>query len=100
MGESIILNTLIFSKTTFLSNIFPIPQNTLAQLHKKIFQYILRNKMIEPIARKTLFLPQKRSGLNIKEPESHNIAMRLKHLLNLKYKKKNNLDLFNHILVS
>ena len=60
MGKSIILNTLILSKTTFLSNIFPITQNTLAQLHKKIFQYILKNKMIEPIARKTLCLPQKK----------------------------------------
>ena len=49
--------------------------------------------MIEPIARKTFFLPKKRSGLNIKEPESHNIAMRLKHLLNLKYKKKNQFGL-------
>ena len=87
MGKSIILNTIILSKTTFLNNIFPIPQNILTQLHKKIFQYIWKNKKIEPIARKTLFLPKKSSGLNIKEPESHNIAMRIKHLLNLKYHK-------------
>ena len=89
MGKGIILNTLILLKTAFLSNIFPIPKNILTQLHKKIYRYIWKQKMIEPTARKTLFLPpKKKGGLNIKEPDSHNIAMTLKHLLNLKYQEK------------
>ena len=56
-------------------------------LHKKythIFQYLWQNKTPEPIARKTLFLPKNKGGLNIKEPEAHNMAMRIKHLLTLK----------------
>ena len=88
IGKDIILNTLILAKTIFLSNIFPIPKEILAQLHTKIYQYIWQDKKIEPIARKTLFLPKKGGGINIKEQDSHNIAMRLKDLLNLKYKEK------------
>ena len=37
--------------------------------------------------KKALFLPKNKGGINIKEPEVHNLAMRIKHLLNLKYKK-------------
>ena len=55
-GKGTILNTLILAKTTFLSNIFPIPQNVLTKLHKYIFSYIWQNKNVEPISRKTLFL--------------------------------------------
>ena len=55
-GKATILNTLILAKTTFLSNIFPIPQNVLTKLHKYIFSYIWQNKNVEPISRKTLFL--------------------------------------------
>lgn len=86
-GKATILNTLILAKTAYLSNIFPIPQEILKQIHKKIFHYIWINKNNEPIARKTLFLPKKKGGINIKEPETHNLAMRAKHLLNLKCKE-------------
>ena len=87
-GKATILNTLILAKTTFLSNIFPIPQNVLPKLHKYIFSYIWQNTNVEPISRKTLFLKKEQGGLNIKEPEAHNLAMRLKHLLNLKQHPK------------
>ena len=101
IGKDIILNTLILAKTIFLSNIFPIPKEILAQLHTKIYQYIWQDKKIEPIARKTLFLPKRGGGINIKEQDSHNIAMRLKDLLNLKYKEKTpTMDLPSYLLAS
>lgn len=76
----IIINTLIISKTSYLSNIFPIDTETNAKIHKKIFQYIW-NKKQEPIARNTTFLKKKLGGLHLIEPEVHNYAMRIKHLL-------------------
>ena len=86
-GKVIIANTLILSKTTFLSNIFPIDTKTTLSIQNKIFQYIWRNKQ-EPIARKTIFLSKKLGGLNLLEPQAHNIAMRIKHLIQLKQKHK------------
>ena len=56
-------------------------------MHKKIFHYTWINKNNEPISRKALFLPKKKGDINIKEPEAHNLAMRTKHLLKLKYKE-------------
>ena len=50
-GKAIITNTLILSKTSFLSNIFPIDTKTTLSIQNKIFQYIWSNKQ-EPIARK------------------------------------------------
>ena len=88
MGKTVILNTLILAKTAYLSNIFPIPQNILTQIHKQIFHYIWPKNQ-EHIARKTFFLPKNKGGINNKEPEVHNLAIRIKHLLNLKYKKTN-----------
>ena len=43
-GKAIILNTLMLPKIKFLSNVFPIPENTLTQIHKYIFEYIWHNK--------------------------------------------------------
>ena len=86
MGKAIIVNTLRLAKTAYLSNVFPIPQEILTQIHKQIFHCIwLKN--LEPIPRKTLFLPKNKGSIKIKEPEIHNLAMQTKHLLNLKYKK-------------
>ena len=79
-----ILNSLILTKTTFLSNVFPIPEKKITEIYKNIFKYLWQNKKQEPIARKTLLLQKEKGGLNIKEPEAHNIAMRIKHLLSLK----------------
>ena len=61
-GKSIIINTLILAKTTFLSNIFPIPEKIIQEIHTNIFQYLWQNKTPEPIARKTLFLPKDKGG--------------------------------------
>ena len=61
-GKSIIINTLILAKTTFLSNIFPIPEKIIQKIHTNIFQYLWQNKTPEPIARKTLFLPKDKGG--------------------------------------
>ena len=51
-GKATRLNTLLLAETTFLSNIFLIPQNVLTKLHKYIFSYIWQNKNVEPISRK------------------------------------------------
>ena len=96
-GKSILINTLILTKTTFLSNVFPIPENITQKIHTNIFQYLWQNKTAEPIARKTLFLPKNNGGINIKEPEAHNMAMRIKHLLTLKQSK--NQPPWTHIAV-
>ena len=57
-------------------------------IQNKIFQYIWKNKQ-EPIARKTIFLSKNLGDLNLLETQAHNIAMRIKHLLQLKQKEKN-----------
>ena len=74
----IIINTLIISKTSYLSNVFPTDTETNAKIHKKIFQYIW-NKKQEPTARKTTFLKKKLDGLHLIEPGVHHYA--IKHLL-------------------
>lgn len=86
-GKCILINTLILAKATFLRNIFPIPEKVLQDIQKIIFKYLWQNKTPEPIARKTSFLPKNKGGLNIKEPESHNISMLIKHPLTLKQKQ-------------
>ena len=86
-GKAILINTLILAKTTFLSNVFPILETIIKKIHKNTFQYLRQNKVSEPIARKTLFLPKNKGGLNIKESEAHNLSMRIKHLLTLKQKQ-------------
>ena len=74
----IIINTLIISKTSYLSNVFPTDTETNAKIHKKVFQYIW-NKKQEPTARKTTFLKKKLEGLHLIEPGVHHYA--IKHLL-------------------
>ena len=41
--ETILPNTLILAKTTFLSNILPIPEQVTQKIHKQIFQYLWYN---------------------------------------------------------
>ena len=86
-GKTILINTLILAKTTFLSNIFSTPQITIHKIHKINFQYLWQNKTPEAIARKTLFLAKSKGSLYLKEIEAHNFAMRTKHLLSLKQKE-------------
>ena len=87
-GKTTLLNILILAKAACLSNVFPIPDEVLTKIHiikynilnTLIFKYMWQNKKVEPIARKTIFLPKPKGGLNIKEPKTHNLGMRLKHL--------------------
>ena len=79
-GKTTLLNILILAKAACLSNVFPIPDEVLTKIHRIIFQYLWQTKKVEPIARKTIFLPKPKGGLNIKEPKTHNLGMRLKHL--------------------
>ena len=92
-GKELIMNTLILSKTSPLSNIFPIDTKTSLRIQQNIFQYIWNNKQ-EPMARKTIFLNKKLGGLNLLEPQAHNFAMRIKHLLQL---NKNKSSLWKNI---
>ena len=80
-GKTKIINTLILSKTSYLSNIFPIDAETTNKIHEKIFKYLWNNKSSELIARKTIFLKKQLGGLNLIESEAHNYAMRITHLL-------------------
>ena len=81
-GKAIILNSIVLSKAQLLSNLFPIPKQIEKKLHKLIFKYIWYYDNIEPISRKT-YLP-KEKGIGILCPNIHNIAMRIKHIMNLK----------------
>ena len=78
-GKLIIMNTLILSKTSYLSNVFPIDAKTTSEIHKNLFKYLWNNSNSEPITRKTMFLKKKFGGLNLIEPEAHNFTMQIKH---------------------
>ena len=60
-GKVQIANTLIISKTSFLSNVFPIQLQTALIIQEKFFKYIWKNKQ-EQIDRKTICLPKKLGG--------------------------------------
>ena len=80
-GKTILINTLILSKASHLSNVFAISAGKTNKINYKIFKYLWSNKPAEPIARKTIHLKQKSGGLNLIEPEAHNYAVRIKHLI-------------------
>lgn len=61
-GKAILINALILAKTTFLSNVFPVLETIIKKIHKNIFQHQWQNKVSEPIARETLFLPKKKEA--------------------------------------
>ena len=86
-GKTILINALILSKASHLSNVFSISAEKANKINNKIFKYLRNNKPTEPIARKTIHLKQKLGGLNLLEPEAHNYAMRIKHLMTLKQKE-------------
>ena len=86
-SKTILINTLILPKTSYLSNVFPMDAEIAHKIHNKISKYLRNNKKTEPIARKTIHCKQKFEGLNLIEPEAHNYAMRIKDLLTLKQKK-------------
>ena len=82
-GKTILINTLILSKASHLSNVFRINTDKANKINNKIWS----NKPVEPIARKTIHLKQKLGGLNLLEPKAHNYAMRIKHLMALNHKE-------------
>lgn len=75
------------SKTSYLSNVFPLDTDTAHKIQNKRFKYLWNNKTQEPIARKTICLKRKGGGLNLIEPEAHNYVIRIKHLLTLNKKR-------------
>ena len=83
-GKAILLNSLILSKVTFLSNIFPISNTVQTQIETNIFKYIWQFSKSEPTARKTLYLPKEVGGTGLIQPTHHSLAMRLKQFFKLK----------------
>ena len=71
-GKRILINTLILSKASYLSNVFPMNTETAHKINNKTFKYLRNHKATEPIARKTIHLKQKLGGLNLIKPEAHN----------------------------
>lgn len=63
-----------------MGNVFPIPNEILIQIHKKTFNDFWQNKSLE----KNIFLQKEKGRLNIKEPETQDLSMRLKHILKVK----------------
>ena len=49
-GKPILLNSLILSKVTFLSNVFPIPTTLQQKIENAIFKHIWQFHKTEPIA--------------------------------------------------
>ena len=47
-GKKILLNTLIMSKTLYLSNVFPLDAKTTLKIHKKNIQIPLAQPKIKP----------------------------------------------------
>ena len=85
-GKAILLNSLILSKVTFLSNVFSIPTTLQQKIESIILKHIWQFHKIEPIARKTLFLRKHQREIGLIHPKHHSLAMKLKHFLKLKEK--------------
>ena len=85
-GKTILLNSLILSKVTFISNVFPVPTTLQQKIESIIFKHIWQFHKTEPIARKTLFLSKHQGGIGLIHPQYHSLAMRLKHFLKRKEK--------------
>ena len=77
-GKTILLNSLILLKVTFLSNVFSIPTTLQQKIESIIFKHIWQFHKTEPIARKTLLLPKHQGGIGLLYLQHHSLAMRLK----------------------
>ena len=100
-GKIILINSLILSKTTYLSNTFPIKTETIQNINNQIFQYIWKNKTSEPIARKTIYLNKKLGGLKLLEPETHKLCNENKTSTYSKTKKQStNMEKFSNLLAN
>ena len=83
-GKAILLNTQIFSKVTFLSNVFLIPNPIQQKLETHIFKHIWRFSNKKPIVRARLFLSKNQGGIRFIQTKYHSLAIRIKQFLKLK----------------
>ena len=74
-GKTILLNTLILSKVTFLSNLLSIPTLVQQQIETYVFKHIWQFSEREPLARTKLFLPKNQGGIGLIQPKYHSLAM-------------------------
>lgn len=80
-GRSMMINTLLTSKMTYISTILPMPKEQLKRFESIIFPLLWNHKKPEPIKRDTLYLPINEGGLGLINPLIHNRAMTVKNLL-------------------
>ena len=78
-GKAIILNTLALSKVWFIAGFLHMPAWALKALEKQIFAFLWDDKKMEPIKRKTLYLPTNLGGLGILHPLLQHRALTLKY---------------------
>ena len=83
-GKTILLNSLILLKVTFLSNVFSIPTTLQQKIESIIFKHIWQFHKTESIARKSLLLPKHLGGIGLLYLQHHSLAMRLKDFLKQK----------------
>ena len=93
-GKTIIINTILFSKLSFVCSVFSLPKDLLPEINKIIFNFLWNNKNAETIARETLFLPRER-GFGILVPSIESQALRTKYSLQLG--KKNNTNIWTYL---
>ena len=81
-GKSILINTVLLSKVWYLANILIIPIWARKKINQIIFD-TLWDTNSEPINRETLFKPLKNGGLNILNITNQNLALLIKHTLQI-----------------
>ena len=59
-GKATIINTLLLSKTTFLSNFFPLPEETITKIYPILFNYLWNNKNLNQLLKKHFFSQKKK----------------------------------------
>ena len=80
-GMAIILNTVALSKIWFIASLLQLPKWALKQIEKHIYAFVWENKGMEPIQRKTLYLPTDQGGLGILHPLLQCQALTIKYFL-------------------
>ena len=86
--KSIYVNTLALSKVWFVANVFPIGKETEKPIKKEISIYLWQNNFAEPIKRDILNLPVEKGGLGILNARDQCLALRTKHMLQIKENPK------------
>ena len=80
-GKAILINTLALSQIWFLASLLHIPKWALTAIEKQIFTFLWDDKRMEPIKRKTLYLPPHLGGLGILHPLLQSQALTLKYFM-------------------